>query len=125
VSAISCGTHTNNGLSADATAITEAARRGKDLRSHRTTRWEDVELTANDVIVAMQLRHAISALPRARKEGCQILLFSSLLREFGVIWDPYGGHQEEYSRTFDLIEDGIQFIKRRLNARHQGRPGEQ
>jgi len=67
--AVSCGTQTQTGLPANATAIEEAALRRVDLSSHATTRWQDFEIGKGDLIVAMQLRHAIAVWPRARAHG--------------------------------------------------------
>jgi protein-tyrosine phosphatase len=116
LAALSCGTHTENGRPADAVAITEAARRGKDLGRHKTRRWEDVELTPGDVIVVMQLKHALAVLPRARREGFSIVLLSSLLPDFKVLWDPYGRPADDYTYVFDLIDAGVKGIVDRLGA---------
>jgi protein-tyrosine phosphatase len=108
LTAVSCGTETETGLAADSTAIVEAARRGVDLKAHRTTRWEDLELQAGDLIVAMQLRHARAVLPRARASDCPVVMLSSLLPQFAPVWDPYGKQSPEFQRAFDLIDAGVQ-----------------
>ncbi len=117
--AISCGTHTRPGLPADATAIREAARRDVDLTSHMTTRWEDVDLAEGDLIVAMQLRHAWTVLPRARANRCPVVMLSSFLPEFAPVWDPYGKPGDAYQRAFDLIDSGVDRMARwhELSAR--------
>jgi protein-tyrosine phosphatase len=115
--AVSCGTHTRAGLPADATAITEAARREVDLTAHRTTRWEDCEIETGDLIVAMQLRHALAVLPRARARSCPVVMLSSfLLPEFAPVWDPYGKQSAEFRRAFDLIDAGL----RRMSQLKEG-----
>ena len=108
MTAVSCGTQTETGLEADSTAIVEAARRAVDLKAHRTTRWEDLEPQAGDLIVAMQLRHARAVLPRARAYGCPVVMLSSLLPQFAPVWDPYGKQSPEFQRAFDLIDAGVQ-----------------
>jgi protein-tyrosine phosphatase len=108
--AVSCGTHTETGLPADSTAITEAARREVDLHSHRTIRWEDFALEDGDLLVAMQLRHARAILPRAR--GCPVVMLSSLLPQFAPVWDPFGKQSPEFQRSFDLIDAGVQSLSR-------------
>jgi protein-tyrosine phosphatase len=113
--AISCGTHTTADRPADATAIAEAARRGVDLQSHRTSRWQDVAIESGDVVIATQLRHAFSVLPRARQLKCRVIMMSSLLLpEFSVIWDPYGREPQAYVRAFELIERAVGRIVQRV-----------
>ena len=116
--AVSCGTHTETGLPADKTAITEAARRAVDLNPHRTTRWEDFELEDGDLLVAMQLRHALVVLPRARARGCPVVMLSSfLLPQFAPVWDPFGKQSPEFQRAFDLIDAGVHSLSRWRNLR--------
>lgn len=112
MNAISCGTHTRAGLPADAVAIEEAARRDVDLTSHITTRWEDIGLVEGDLIVAMQLRHAWSVLPRARANHCPVVMLSSLLPRFAPVWDPYGKPADAYQRAFELIDAGMDSLMR-------------
>jgi protein-tyrosine phosphatase len=117
LAAVSCGTHTNNGLPANSSAIQAAGQRGVDLAGHRTTRWEDLEIEKGDVILAMQLQHALAVLPRARAVASRVVMFSSLLPAFTSIHDPYGKPLEEFRRVFDLIDVGISRIAR-LQAPH-------
>ena len=106
--AISAGTHTHNGLPADPTALVEASRRSVDMGAHLTTRWQDAPLHTGDLIVAMQLRHALSVRERARQLGCHVVMLNAFLQpDFPVIWDPYGKPQSHYAESFDLIESGI------------------
>lgn len=64
-----------------------------------------------DVVVALELRHALAALPRARKEGVPVVLLSSMLPgKFEMLRDPYGRQQSEYARVFDLIERSVTHI---------------
>jgi protein-tyrosine phosphatase len=106
--AVSCGTETQTGLPANPTAIEVAQSRGVDLSSHVTTRWEDLGLGSDDLIVAMQLRHARAVLPRARAQGCRVALFSSLLApDYAPIRDPYGHPRERFEAVFDLIDLGV------------------
>jgi len=60
-----------------------------------------------DVIVAMQLRHALSVLPRARAQAYPVVMFSSLLPGFTTVRDPYGRPDEHFREVFDLIDAGI------------------
>lgn len=116
--AISAGTHTDNGLPADRTALAEASRRGVDMGSHLTTRWEDAPLRGGDLIVAMQLRHVVAVRQRARQLGCHVVLLNAfLLPDFAVIWDPYGKPQNVYAQSFDLIESGIDRLADLLQRR--------
>lgn len=109
--AISCGIATDPGLPANETAILEARRRERDITSHRTTRWQDVRMEAGDVIVALELKHALVVRPRARKENVPVVLLSSMLPgKFEVLRDPYGRPQSEYARVFDLIEQSVRPI---------------
>lgn len=111
MNAISCGTHTTADLPADAVAITEAARRGVDLQAHRTSRWQDLALDKSDIVVATQLRHFFSVLPRVREARCRVVMMSSLLLpQFSVVWDPYGRDPQAYVQAFELIERAIERI---------------
>lgn len=114
--AISCGTATQLGLPADGLAIKEAAERARDISAHRTMPWEQVTLTPGDVIVAMQLRHAIAVLSRARQRSAPVVMLSSVLPKHAVISDPYGWPQQEYMRIFDLIEAGVRSIVQRMQS---------
>lgn len=114
IAAVSCGTDTNNGLPADGAALRTAAERGVDLSAHRTTKWEDLVVEKGDVIVAMQLKHALAVLPRARAEAFPVVVFSSLLPDFTTVFDPYGKPDERFREVFDLIDAGIQRAARLL-----------
>lgn|SRR5690606_3961916 len=107
--AISCGIDTDTGLPADDTAVREAGRRERDMMPHRTTRWEDVQLAEGDVVVALELRHALAVRSRCRMHNVPVVLMSSFLSDnFEVLRDPYGHHQSEYARVFDLIEKSVE-----------------
>jgi protein-tyrosine phosphatase len=114
VNAISCGTHTDDGLPAYPRAIEVAAARNVDLSGHRTHRWEDIEIGAHDIVVALQLRHARSVLPRVRQVGGSVVLLSSMLPRFQTIHDPYGRPAQEFTRVFDLIDTAVSGIAGRL-----------
>jgi protein-tyrosine phosphatase len=121
--AISAGTHTRNGLPADRTATAEASLRGVDMGAHQTTRWEDVALRPGDLIVAMQLRHALAVRERARHHDCHVVMLNAfLLPRFAVIWDPYGKVQPVYAQSFDLIESGVERLAARLQAARRTGP---
>jgi protein-tyrosine phosphatase len=116
LSAISCGTHTDNGLTANARAIEVAGSRGVDLSAHRTQRWQDLNTGPGDVIIALQLRHARAVLPRARRARSPVVILSALLPDFETAHDPYGQPAEEFVRVFDLIDAGVSGIQARLNG---------
>jgi protein-tyrosine phosphatase len=107
IAAVSCGTHTDNGLPANGSAVRAAAQRGVDLSAHRTTKWEDLVVKKGDIVVAMQLRHALSVLPRARANTSPVVMFSSLLPDFTTVFDPYGKPDARFREVFDLIDTGI------------------
>jgi protein-tyrosine phosphatase len=112
IAAISCGTHTDNGLPANSSAVRNAAERGVDLSVHRTTKWEDLVVEKGDVVVAMQLQHALAVLPRARAAASPVVMFSSLLPDFTTVFDPYGKPDEQFRAVFDLIDTGIERVAR-------------
>lgn len=117
VAAVSCGVATQNGLPADPTAIKEAARRNIDTTTHRTTRWEDLEIKPGDVVIATELRHAMAVRHKAREENCPVVLLSSLLpQKFTVLRDPYGRTQDEYERVFDLIDRSVEHLAQRMHG---------
>lgn len=105
MNAKSCGIATTPNLPADKTAILEAGRRGCNMAPHRTTRWLDTPLVKGDLVVALELRHALAALPRAESEEVPVVLLSSMLPDkFETLRDPYGRSRSEYSHVFDLID---------------------
>jgi protein-tyrosine-phosphatase/peptidoglycan/xylan/chitin deacetylase (PgdA/CDA1 family) len=122
--AISCGTRTSPGVGADPVAVTVATRMGRDLSSHLTTRWEDVELRRGDIVVAMQVRHALKAYQRTLRAGVKVLVLGALVGPpVEVISDPFGSGAEEYSRVFSLIEHGIEALTRPVvPSREKGSP---
>ena len=77
--AISCGTRTSSGAKADPVAITVGKSMGRDLSAHLTTRWEDVELRRGDIVIAMQLRHALKAYQRTFRAGVKVLVLGALV----------------------------------------------
>jgi protein-tyrosine phosphatase len=108
IEAISAGIDTQNGLPADATALTEANRRGVDMSAHRTTRWQDVELREGDLIVTLQLRHALATRQRASAHHCPVVMLSAFLRPaFTVLHDPYGKPQPVFAEVFDCIDVAV------------------
>ncbi|MDR2214333.1 MAG: hypothetical protein LBE59_00640 [Nevskiaceae bacterium] len=118
LNAISAGVNTHNGLPANDAAIAEASRRGVDMRSHRTTRWQDVPLHSGDLILALELRHALATRERAAQHQCRVVLMSYFLQpRFAFISDPYGKTQREFAVAFDLIETAVGNLAARLRQR--------
>lgn len=110
--AISCGVDTRSDLPAEPAAIAEASRRGIDLSRHRTSRWTDIVPQPTDIVLATQLKHALSTQKRAKELGIPVVLMSSLLLpRFEVIRDPYGRNNAAFVKAFDLIELAICRIK--------------
>lgn len=106
--AASCGTSTTSGQPADVGAIEEASRRGVDLSAHRTTRWQDFKSERDDILVTLQLKHALQVLGEARSRSLPIVLFSALLLpDFSVVEDPYGRSAKTFQDVFGLIERGV------------------
>jgi protein-tyrosine-phosphatase len=67
-----------------------------------------VEIGTGDIIVAMQLRHALTVLPRATARACRVIMLSSLLLpKFAPIRDPYGKPRDQFRTVFDLIDSGV------------------
>jgi protein-tyrosine phosphatase len=111
IEAASCGTSTTSNQAANSAAVAEASHRGVDLSGHRTTAWLDFETRPDDVLVALQLKHALKLSGRARERSLPILLFSALLLpEFSVVEDPYGRSAQTFQEVFALIERGVDRI---------------
>ena len=105
LAAVSAGINTTPGLPAHAQAVTVASARGIDLSNHRTTAWDDVQLGAGDLVVALELRHALAVASRARVAGCQVTLMNAFSRNgFATLTDPYGNSSEAFESVFDRIE---------------------
>lgn len=126
LSAVSAGTDARPGCQADPGAVAEAARRGIDLLPHKTTRWDDLQLRTNDLMIALQLRHARAVEPRAVAANVPVLLMSGLLApDIEIIRDPYGRDSQAFATAFDQIERGIAAIlqlsaTRLVDGRSQG-----
>lgn len=115
----SAGLDTGGGGPANPTAVSVAAGRQIDLRSHATSRCTRELVDEADLIIAMEPRHlrklrALSA--DGRKKA--ILLGALLLSEGEKLTtpDPYGKSAEVFSDCFDKIDRAMKILIGRVAA---------
>jgi len=111
----SAGTSAIPGAPASANAIAVADEHGLDLADHRSQPLTPDRLEWADVVFAMGPAHLahIAALGAGQR--------ASLVTDFlegsdagTPIADPFGGDLEEYSRTYEQLDDAVTAVVRRL-----------
>jgi protein-tyrosine phosphatase len=117
LAAASCGVETTANLPADDIARRVAATRGVSLDDHRTSRWADLELTSNDLVLAMEPWHVGSLRERVADVGAQVGLLG-LWAQPGrrTIVDPYGRPEADFRACFDLIDAAVNRLADTLTA---------
>jgi len=110
----SAGVWTVDGRPASTYAIEEMARRGINLRGHRSRNVTREMMAEADLVLTMTRQHA-EALGAAFPEYAhKMYLLSEMVGEMYDVRDPYGGTQSEYASTAreleQLIRDGYERI---------------
>ena len=115
VEAVSCGLNTKIGLPANDSAIQAARLRGVDLRKHRTTPIESLDLKENDLFVAMEPWHAEHlGLIHSGTYCCTLLgLWGRPVKPY--IHDPYGNSDAYFISCFDYIDMSVHEIFRKIS----------
>jgi protein-tyrosine phosphatase len=116
----SAGTHPYRpGHPPDATAQAVAAQKGVNIGQGRSRGIVVADFQQSDAIVAMD-RANLDALqfvcPRSEAKKVRLLLDDAPHLKLRDVPDPYGGSLKDFERAFDLIEQGVQGLWRRLQA---------
>jgi len=119
----SAGVWAAEGRPASAYAIEEMARRGIDLRAHRSRSVTREMMAEADLVLAMT-RHHTEALGAAFPEHARkVYLLSEMVGQTYDVYDPYGSTQMEYRYTAQELEQLIEAGYERIVALAEGVPG--
>lgn len=114
VESISCGIDTIQGAAADGQAIRTAALKGIDLRTHKTTPLQSLNLKKSDLLIAMepwQVEHLERQLGKGYK--CTLLgLWGEGVRPH--IHDPFGVSAAYFTNCFNYIENSVHEIAKKV-----------
>lgn len=114
----SAGVGASDGSPASAGAVRAAGARGLDLSGHSSRRLTLERSASADLILTMSDGHLMRVIELGA--GDQAAMITSFARrEAGRsvasgVPDPIGGPDEEYSETFDLLDDLIERVLERL-----------
>ena len=104
----SAGTRAVDERPASAYAIAEMARRGIDLRSHRSRAITSELMEEANLVLAMTRDH-VEALNAAFPDYTpKVYLFSEMIEQVYDISDPYGGSRMEYAYIAKELEQLIE-----------------
>lgn len=115
----SAGLAARDGAPASPEAIAAMARRGIDLREHRSRAVRMEDLYEADLILAMEQRHADDVARSARGTSIKTFLmthFAPAAVQGHDVPDPFGGTEEEYEDTAVLLESCVQGFLQRVDA---------
>lgn len=112
----SAGTMAYDGAPAASRAVAEAARRGIDLRPHRSRLLTKDMIDEAEAVVVMEAHQYRSALALAPYAVEKIVMAGNLVpgRDDPEIGDPYGGTEEDFVRAFDEIQQAVENLADRL-----------
>lgn len=108
----SAGVWATEGQPASGHALEEMARRGIDLRHHRTRPVSGGLVEAADLVLVMTRYHAEAVRSAFPEHAHKVHLFSELAGETYDVRDPFGGTLTEYAciaeELAQLIEEGYE-----------------
>ncbi|MBM3945756.1 MAG: hypothetical protein FJ317_09790, partial [SAR202 cluster bacterium] len=101
-----------------ATAMRVAFERGYDLSKHVAYEAADADLSWADEVLAVDretLECLVPRLKRSRQETARLLMVNGT-----DVPDPYKQSEDEFHRTFSMIEEGVQRyladVRKKINA---------
>lgn len=114
VHATSFGIDTSGDVPANPAAVAAAARRGLDLTAHRSRIFDTKLLYSSDLVVAFEPNHLWNLRDRAefRPQLTLLGLWGAGLRP--LLADPYGKSDAYFDTCFDIIDDALDDIARRM-----------
>lgn len=112
--AVSCGIDTQDGVSANQSAIIVAAAKGFDLQSHRTSRVQSLSIRHHDLFIAME-PYQVEYLKHEFKENqCTLLgLWGKPVNPH--IQDPYGASETYFHHCFYYLEKSVYEIVKKAS----------
>jgi protein-tyrosine phosphatase len=115
IAAISSGIETKCGLPANAMASQVAVMRSLSLGGHRTATYQTQVPQLGELVLAMEPSHLSKILASWTPEGRQVTLLG-----FWCTWprlsiaDPFGRSHSDFEECFDVIDDALVNISRRM-----------
>jgi protein-tyrosine-phosphatase len=103
VEVASAGTAGIDGMPATASAIDICREKGIDISGHRSRGLTSEIVTANDLVLVMQLAHSAVVESMAGSDSSKVFLLGG----DEEIRDPIGGGLDDYRRTLELIESHL------------------
>lgn len=115
----SAGVATGGGSPASGGALRAAGRHGLDLADHRSTPLTPQLLEWADLVLTMSPAHLLRVLELGGGAKAEVLTaYASDDGSGGAgVPDPFGGSDEEYEVTFNLLEELVERAFRRLAPR--------
>ncbi len=111
----SCGVHASGEGAANPTAIEVAAARGLDLNGHCPRAVDELTPGRDDLLIAMEPWHAEVLVGQTANAGAQVTLLGLWgALETPSIPDPYGRPRATFGGCFELVEQGLSGVSRRL-----------
>lgn len=118
IDSISCGIDTRKNFPANDDAILAAEARGINLREHRTTPIQFLDIQDSDLLVAME-PHQVEYLTREFGEKCKCSLLGLWGRPVSpYIEDPYGASSAYFSHCFNYIEKSVHEVTKKITKKH-------
>lgn len=106
--AVSFGLAAAPGAPADPSAISNAAKRGVDLTSHRSRARDDVELCAHDLLVGMEPRQLPPLIQLQQRTGAQLTLQGLWApRRISYVPDPHCLSNACFHYSYTLIDTSL------------------
>ena len=115
VETASCGLNTRPGLPANERAVQAALLRGVDLKAHRTTPIEMLDIKKNDLFVVMEPWQAEQLKSMYGNEYGYTLLGLWGRPASPHVQDPYGKSKAYFNRCFSYIDMSVYEILRKIS----------
>jgi protein-tyrosine phosphatase len=118
VSVASLGLSTTTGESANGTAMSVAKQTGLDMTTHQATDFDDFQIMAGDVYLAMEIRQVkkLSQLLAGHRD-VQIGLLGNYCTPLRPhLHDPFTLSEDYFHHCFKLIQTAVQALKVQLTA---------
>jgi len=115
VDSVSCGVDTRKDFPANDDAIRAAEEKGMNLREHRTTPIQLLDIRDSDLFIAME-PWQIEYISREYGEECKCSLLGLWRRPVSPhIQDPFGASREYFNHCFNYIEKSVYEIAGKIS----------
>ena len=117
IRSVSCGTTAKGGAPGDPTAVEIAQSFGIGLEDHVSNRVSEVDFSASDLIVVMDVHHLAAVEPMVESLGAQLTLLG-LWDDAQpiIIADPFGCPPADFHKCFRRISACLDNLANRLNG---------